>query len=131
VLIFGIQQYTDKDRNTEMNKPLHETDHAGLPVRIISLDPSLRADPRKKPASSPKPRAKRNRPNITRKSCELKKTYPDHKAAVKALHRSARAADIERELTGSTKRRECRSYSCPGCRKFHLTSIPTTYRQVA
>ena len=55
----------------------------------------------------------------------LKRRFRDHREAVSALQaaRNVREAQLR---TGDKviRRRECRSYECPSCRGWHLTSQP-------
>ena len=52
-----------------------------------------------------------------------KRRYRDDQAAKMALRRSQSAGEIERDMYGSTSRREARYYSCPYCNSMHLTAL--------
>jgi len=65
------------------------------------------------------------RSHSRRTTCECGKIrYPDHTAAVVALHEAANSRRFAAEHGLTSARREIRSYACKQCRGFHLTSIP-------
>jgi len=64
---------------------------------------------------------RRPRHPLSRRTCSCRKrSYPDHRAAVRALH-SAVAA---RALDPGSCRRERRVYECDLCAGWHATSKP-------
>ncbi|HMU35222.1 MAG TPA: hypothetical protein PKA04_00190 [Marmoricola sp.] len=48
--------------------------------------------------------------------------FRDHLEAVQVLHSAANARKNAAELGAATNRREVRSYKCPRCHGFHITS---------
>ena len=50
--------------------------------------------------------------------------FPDHAAAVAALHDAATQRHFAAQDGTTTRRREIRSYSCKECKGWHLTSKP-------
>lgn len=55
--------------------------------------------------------------------CPLGKVrYPDHKAAVAALHTADRSRRHADDTGRATRRREVRTYWCSACKGHHLTS---------
>lgn len=51
-----------------------------------------------------------------------KKRFRDHRAAVSFLHHAAKARAASQQEGATTKLRVVRSYECPLCRGFHVTS---------
>ena len=65
-------------------------------------------------------------------SRSLKRRFRDHKEAIRALHGARAIRNREIELTGGSNRNELRTYSCPDCIGWHLTSQPKrTQKKVA
>lgn len=61
------------------------------------------------------------------KRCESGKVrFKDHRQAVEALHSTQNHSANQIQKFGDTRRREVRSYSCPICKGWHLTSQPLT-----
>lgn len=61
----------------------------------------------------------RHRPHAGKRACSCRKLrYPDHRAAVRALHSAVSA----RSLNPGSCRRERRIYNCDLCTGWHLTS---------
>ncbi|VEG47795.1 Uncharacterised protein [Mycolicibacterium chitae] len=50
--------------------------------------------------------------------------FPDHTAAVHALHSAATQRNFAEQDGTVTNRREVRSYSCKECKGWHVTSKP-------
>lgn len=58
-----------------------------------------------------------------KRSCPSGKVrFPDHKAAVRALHDAVTARKFAALDNVPTQRREQRAYACGRCRGYHLTS---------
>lgn len=55
--------------------------------------------------------------------------FPDHTAAVAALHSAATKRNFAAQDGKTTVRREVRSYSCKECKGWHLTSQPRRDRK--
>lgn len=51
-----------------------------------------------------------------------KRRYRDKREAVTALHRAQNAGQLAEDLGLDSNRREVRSYQCPSCQGWHLTS---------
>ena len=67
--------------------------------------------------------ARRVRPPLS--TCPTGKIrFPDHRAAVSALHKAATERNFARQDGQATNRHEVRSYSCKECNGWHLTSQP-------
>jgi hypothetical protein len=65
------------------------------------------------------PRRGKSRKHLGTCPASGKTRFRDHSEAVGALHTAA----VAREFSGGTTRRqECRCYSCPACHGWHLTS---------
>lgn len=50
--------------------------------------------------------------------------FRDKKEAIQALHHIQLVSRYQRLVSGTTKRQECRTYSCEICNGYHLTSQP-------
>lgn len=79
------------------------------------------------------PRGPRSTPRTSRRSqmrgrlCSRghKIRYPDHEAAVAALHRAEASRSLSAADGVDCCRRERRAYDCSSCRGWHLTSWDT------
>lgn len=68
----------------------------------------------------------RRKPFVPQRHCEVtgKLCFPDHQSTLAALWKAsdARKRAAQEPEHGVTRRGECRSYRCPHCKQWHLTS---------
>ncbi len=70
------------------------------------------------------PRAKHD----SRRCDSGKARYPDKTVVVHALHAVKNNAERQLEQFGTSRRKESRTYRCPDCKGWHLTSKPMLAR---
>lgn len=69
-------------------------------------------------------RTSRRRPRYRPTKCNVtgKVRFPDHDLAVEVLHDAANRRRRWADAGTESRRQECRTYECDGCKGWHLTS---------